>query len=38
VTFFNEQLASIKVESPWFTDYANFIVAKVMLPKFTMEQ
>ena len=30
--FHNEQLASIKVETPWFADYANYIVVKVMPP------
>jgi hypothetical protein len=31
-SFGNEQLASIRVATPWFADYANFIVAKVMHP------
>jgi hypothetical protein len=30
--FCNEQLASIRVATPLFADYANFIVAKVMPP------
>ena len=37
-SFRNEQLASIKVssrESPWYADYANFIVAKYLPPTFT---
>jgi hypothetical protein len=28
--FCNEHLASIKVSYPWFADYANISVAKVM--------
>jgi hypothetical protein len=30
--FCNEKLASVKVSSPWFVDYSNFIVAKFMPP------
>jgi hypothetical protein len=42
-SFANEQLANInisaaRVASPWFADYANFIVGKVMPPHFTSQQ
>ena len=42
-SFANEQLANInisaaKVASPWFADYANFIVGKVIPPHFTFQQ
>jgi hypothetical protein len=42
-SFPNEQLAninvsSIRVASPWFTDYANFLVGKVMPPQFSSQQ
>jgi len=42
-SFANEQLAlvsvsSAKVASPWFANYANFIVGKVMPPQFTYQQ
>jgi hypothetical protein len=42
-SFSNEQLSninvsSIRVASPWFTDYANFLVGKVMPPKFNSQQ
>jgi hypothetical protein len=37
-SFCNEQLASINVTSPWFVDYANFIVAKVMPPHLNSKQ
>jgi hypothetical protein len=36
--FRNEQLASIRVSTPWFADHANFIVAKVMPPQFNSQQ
>jgi hypothetical protein len=37
-SFPNEQLATIKVtsqESPWYDNYANFIVSKYLPPTFT---
>ena len=37
-SFRNEQLAAIRVsphESPWYADYANFIVSKYLTPTFT---
>jgi hypothetical protein len=37
-SFPNEQLAAIKVtsrESPWYVDYANFIVSKYLPPTIT---
>jgi hypothetical protein len=37
-SFSNEQLDAIKVtlrESPWYADYANFIVSKYLPPTFT---
>ena len=42
-SFANEQLANINVSSaivasPWFADYANFIVGKVIPPHFTYQQ
>jgi hypothetical protein len=42
-SFSNEQLSninvsSIRVASPWFTDYANFLVGKVMPPQFNSQQ
>jgi hypothetical protein len=40
-SFPNEQLASIKVtsrESPWYADYANFIVSKYLPPTFIAQQ
>jgi hypothetical protein len=40
-SFPNEQLAAIKVtswESPWYADYANFIVSKYLPPTFTTQQ
>jgi hypothetical protein len=40
-SFPNEQLAEIKVtsrESPWYADYANFIVSKYLSPTFTAQQ
>ena len=42
-SFVNEQLANInvssaRVASPWFADYANFLVGKVMPPHFTSQQ
>ena len=42
-SFANEQLANInvsaaRVASPWFADYANFIVGKVIPPHFTHQQ
>jgi hypothetical protein len=40
-SFPNEQLAAIKVtsqESPWYADYANFIVSKYLPPTFTAQQ
>ena len=37
-SFRNEQLCGIRVASPWFADYANFIVGKVMPPHFTAQQ
>ena len=42
-SFANEQLANInvssaKVASPWFANYANFIVGKVLPPHFTFQQ
>jgi hypothetical protein len=38
--FPNEQLTAIKVtsrESPWYADYANFIVSKYLPPTFTAQ-
>jgi hypothetical protein len=40
-SFPNEQLAAKKVtsrESPWYADYANFIVSKYLPPTFTAQQ
>jgi hypothetical protein len=40
-SFPNEQLAAIKVtsrESPWYADYANFIVSKYLPPTFIAQQ
>jgi hypothetical protein len=42
-SFHNEQLAninvsSIKVASPWFADYANFLVGKVMPAQFNSQK
>jgi hypothetical protein len=40
-SFPKEQLAAIKVtsrESPWYDDYANFIVSKYLPPTFTAQQ
>ena len=40
-SFPDEQLAIVKAQShsdPWFADYANFIVAKFLLPGFTFQQ
>jgi hypothetical protein len=40
-SFPNEQLAAIKVtsrESPWYADYANFIISKYLPPTFTAQQ
>src|SRR4051812_34620701 len=40
-SFPNERLAAIKVslrESPWYADYANFIVSKYLPPTFTTQQ
>jgi hypothetical protein len=42
-SFPNVQLANInvsiiRVASPWFTDYANFLVGKVMPPQFNSQQ
>jgi hypothetical protein len=40
-SFPNEQLAAIKVtsrESPWYVDYANFIISKYLPPTFTAQQ
>ncbi|KAK1602530.1 hypothetical protein QYE76_017961, partial [Lolium multiflorum] len=40
-SFPNEQLAVIKVssrESPWYADYANFIVSKYLPPTFSAQQ
>jgi hypothetical protein len=40
-SFPNEQLPAIKVtsrESPWYADYANFIVSKYFPPTFTTQQ
>jgi hypothetical protein len=34
-SFTNEKLCSIKVASPWFADFANYIVWKVIPPHFT---
>jgi hypothetical protein len=34
----NEQLASIRVTTPWFVDYANFIIAKFMPPWINLQQ
>src|SRR4051812_7274192 len=39
-SFQDEQLAGVKVQShsaPWFSDYANFIVAKFLPPDFTFQ-
>ena len=39
--FPDEQLAVVKVQShsdPWFTDYANFIIAKFLPPGLTFQQ
>ena len=42
-SFANEQLANInvssaRISSPWFADYANVIVGKVIPPHFTFQQ
>jgi hypothetical protein len=40
-SFPNEQLAAIKVtsrESPWYANYANFIVSKYLPPTFTAQK
>jgi hypothetical protein len=40
-SFLDEQLAAIKVtsrESPWYADYANFIVSKYLPPTFIAQQ
>ena len=39
-TFPNEQLAAINVchNTPWYADYANYIVAKYIPPSFTYQQ
>lgn len=40
-SFPNEQLATIRVsphDSPWYVDYANFIVSKYLPPTFTTQQ
>jgi hypothetical protein len=37
-SFRNEQLCSIKTASPWFADYANYIVGKVIPPHYTYQQ
>jgi hypothetical protein len=42
-SFANEQLANInvssaKVASPWFVNYANFIIGKFLPPHFTLQQ
>ena len=40
-SFPNEQLAAIKVssrDSPWYADYANFIVSKYLPPTFSAQQ
>ena len=42
-SFANEQLANVNVSSaivasPWFADYANFLVGKVMPPHFNSQQ
>jgi hypothetical protein len=42
-SFPNDQLANInvcgvRVASPWFADYANFLVAKVIPPQFNSQQ
>jgi hypothetical protein len=40
-SFPNKQLAAIKVtlrESPWYADYANFIVSKYLPPTVTAQQ
>jgi hypothetical protein len=42
-SFPNEQLtninvSSLRVASPWFVDYSNFLVGKVMPPRFTSQQ
>src|SRR4051812_10763518 len=40
-SFPNEQLAAIRVsphESPWYANYANFIVSKYLPPTFTAHQ
>jgi hypothetical protein len=42
-SFYNEQLENInvssaRVASPWFIDYVNLIVGKVMPPHFTSQQ
>ena len=40
-SFLDEQLVVVKVQShsdPWFTDYANFIVAKFLPPGLTFHQ
>ena len=40
-SFPNEQLAAIRVssrDSPWYADYANFIVLKYLPPTFSAQQ
>jgi hypothetical protein len=42
-SFPNKQLAninvlSVRVASPWFADYANFLVGKIMPPQFNSQQ
>ena len=39
-SFLDEQLAAINVanSTPWYADYANYIVAKYLPPSFTYQQ
>ena len=39
-SFLDEQLASINVShsTPWYADYANYIVAKYLPPRFTYQE
>ena len=39
-SFPDEQLAAINVanDTPWYADYANYIVAKYLPPSFTFQQ
>ena len=39
-SFPDEQLGAIKVSNstPWYADYANYIVAKYIPPSFTYQQ